>query len=83
MDQLTTEICKWINSIDNNFLISGSDLPAFDKPIIGCAATDDGLFTFLKKDIGPEFYWTPEQVFKTAFPKTQASQKKLSVIACI
>lgn len=83
MDQLTTEICKWMNSIDNNFLIPGSDLPAFGKPIIGCAMADDVLFSFLKQDIGPEFYWTPEQIFKTAFPETQVFNIELSVIAWI
>jgi epoxyqueuosine reductase QueG len=41
------------------------------------------LFVFLKKDIGPEFYWTPEDAFKAAFPDIKILPNELSVMAWI
>ena len=67
----------------NNALEPGSDLPAFDQPLVGFAAGEDELFTFIKNDIGPEFYWTPAEAFTIAFPTETVRADELSVIAWV
>jgi hypothetical protein len=52
----------------NNALEPGSDVPAFAEPLVEFAISEDDLFTFLKADIGPGFYWTPEEAFSLSFP---------------
>ena len=61
-----------MNNSSNNALEPGSELPAFAKPLVGFASGEDELFSFLKTDIGPEFYWTPEESFLLAFPRLPA-----------
>jgi hypothetical protein len=69
MCQITKQIESWINDRANNALEPGSELPAFAKPLVGFASGEDELFSFLKADIGHEFYWTPEEAFLSAFPE--------------
>ncbi len=83
MDQITKHIESWIDNIANNALEPGSELKAFDKPLIGLASGDDELFYFLKDDIGPDFYWTPERTFLLAFPDEKVRADELSVIAWV
>ena len=83
MYQIVAQINKWMDNIENNAITPGSELPAFGQPIIGCARGDDPLFVFFKEDIGPEFYWTPEEAFKIAFPDIKILPNELSVIAWI
>jgi epoxyqueuosine reductase len=83
MDQIVTKIHNWMENIVNNALMPESKLHAFANPIIGCARGDDPLFIFLKEDIGPDFYWTPEDAFKAAFPGKKVLPEELSVIAWI
>ncbi len=67
----------------NNCIEPGSEVPAFANPLIGCAAGEDKLFSFLKTDIGPDFYWTPDEAFAIAFPDDKVQAEELSVIAWI
>ena len=83
MQTITQQIELWMNQLANNALAPDSDLPAFNRPLIGCATGEDELFYFLKGDIGPEFYWTPEEAFSSAFPEEKAKADELSVIAWI
>lgn len=81
--QLSSRIADWMDDPANNSLGPGLDLPAFDTPLVGCARGDDPLFAFLKQDIGPDFYWTPDQAFARAFPGTPTPAADLSVISWV
>lgn len=83
MRQITDDIESWMADRTNNAIEPGSDLPAFAKPLVGFAVGEDQLFTFLKADIGAEFYWTPEEAFSLAFPGETVRAEELSVIAWI
>ncbi len=83
MCQITRQIESWMNKPANNALEPGSKLPAFDKPLVGFASGQDELFYFLKADIGPQFYWTPEEAFSSAFPEETIRPEELSVIAWV
>lgn len=77
-------IAAWMDDRAHNALFPGSDMPAFDTPLIGYADGADPLFTRIKEDIGPEFYWTPGQAFALAFPDdAPPPADKLTVIAWI
>jgi len=84
--ELTRFIRTWMKDGTNNALapdILDSTLRAFDEPLVGCAAGDDPLFGFLKKDIGPDFYFTPQEAFAMAHPGEKAGADELRVIAWI
>jgi epoxyqueuosine reductase len=83
MCKITKQIESWMNNPANNALEPGSEFPAFAKPLVGFASGEDELFYFLKTDIGPEFYWTPEEAFSSAFPDEKAGADELSVIAWV
>jgi len=83
MTEIIQQIVSWMENPANNFLEPDSDVPAFAKPLVGFALGEDELFTFLKTDIGPDFYWTPEQAFSLAYPNERAEATELSVIAWI
>ncbi len=83
MNELTSFISRWMLSPENNSIAPDSDLPAFDMPLIGCASAGDPLFSFLKNDIGADFYWLPEEAFSHAHPEAGAGAEDLSVIAWI
>ncbi len=83
MHWISEKIEQWMANLDNNAIEPGSALPAFDKPLVGVARGDDELFSFLKNDIGKDFYWTPLEAFIHAFPKEHVSADELSVIAWI
>ena len=83
MDRIAADIYTWMEDFANNALTPESDLPAFDRPVIGCARGNDPLFSFLKEDIGPDFYWTPVDAFKAAFPDAEVVSEDLSVIAWV
>ena len=83
MEGIVADIMDWMADRANNALWPGSGLPAFDAPLVGFAAGADPLFTFLRDDIGPEFYWTPEAAFADAFPDATAPAEELSVIAWV
>ncbi len=80
---IAEEIVAWMADRANNALFPGSGLPAFDRPLVGLAAGADPIFAFLRDDIGPEFYWTPEAAFARAFPDAPAPAEDLSVIAWV
>ncbi len=83
MEDITHRIEAWMANLANNSLEPGSQLPAFDNPLVGFAAGDDELFTFLKADIGSDFYWTPKEAFSTVFSKENVEADELTVIAWI
>jgi len=83
MKELADFIAGWMALRDNNAIAPDSDFPAFDTPLVGCASGADSLFPFLKEDIGPEFYWLPEEAFSHGFPGLGARADELSVIAWI
>ncbi len=81
MEPIAQDIADWMAERANNALFPGADQPAFDAPLIGFAAGADPIFAFLRDDIGPEFYWTPEAAFAAAFPDAPAPAGELTVIA--
>jgi len=83
MDQIATQIIEWMGNKLNNAIMPGSDLPAFGEPLVGYASGDDPLFAFFKEDIGSDFYWTPLEAFKAAYPDIRPLSNKLSVIAWV
>lgn len=83
MCQITESVAAWMADRANNAIEPGSDLPAFDTPLLGCASGADPLFAWLKQDIGPEFYWTPEEAFRLAFPEEDVRTEDLTVIAWV
>jgi ferredoxin len=80
---LSERMTDWMSFCENNSLGPGLDLPAFDAPLVGCASGGDSLFQFLKQDIGPDFYWTPDQAFAQAFPGSGVAGTDLSVISWV
>lgn len=83
MDNITQQIESWMDDPTNNALEPGSELRAFSTPLVGFAAGDDDLFSFLKEDIGSDFYWTPVEAFLSAFPDEEVDADELSVIAWV
>lgn len=83
LDQIIEKIELWMNDLSHNALEPGAKLPAFSKPLVGIASGDDELFRFLKKDIGPNFFWQPEDAFAAAFPGERIKPDELSVIAWV
>lgn len=55
----------------------------FAKPLVGFASGEDDLFPFLKADIGPDLYWTPEDAFALAFFEEKIRAEALTVIAWV
>lgn len=83
METLAAQMAAWMADRANNILAPGSDQPAFETPLLGCAAGADPLFAFLKQDIGPDFYWTPLEAFRLAFPDDETRAEDLSVLAWV
>ncbi len=83
MQSITTAIKEWMEIRANNAIEPGSDLAAFSTPLVGCASGADELFSFLKEDIGSEFYWTPVEAFSRAFPNDSVKASELSVISWV
>lgn len=65
-----------------NSLRKATDEPAWDGPLFGYARGDDSLFERLKDDIG-DFYWTPLEAFRLAWPGADVAAEQLSVISYI
>ena len=83
MVNITELIERWMDDLSNNALEPGSELKAFSKPLVGFASGDDELFSFIRDDIGANFYWTPEDAFSSAFPDETVEADELSVIAWV
>ncbi len=83
MDNIAEIITSWMEQHENNCIEPGSNLPAFDAPLIGIAAGDDELFSFLKEDIGSDFYWNPAEAFSAAYQDIAVDLSELSVISWI
>lgn len=83
IQKLTASITAWMEKKDNNAIGPNIDHAAFDTPLVGCAAGNDPIFFFFKEDIGPDFFWTPEEAFALAFPNESAPADELSVVSWI
>lgn len=83
MSKITAQIEAWLSDSSNNAIDPESDLSAFDVPLIGFASGDDELFSFLKTDIGADFYWTPQEAFQFAFPNEDVQADEISVISWV
>ena len=83
------DLSAWIRSAIEDFVASPENSlqnknneAAWEKPLVGFSQGDDPLYEEIKKLIGP-FYWDPADVFKAAFPDTEATAHELTVIAWI
>lgn len=83
LKKMIRDITEWMASGENNAIAPGAGEPAFDPPIVGCAAGADPLFERMKTDIGPDFYWTPPEAYALAFPDDPAPPEALTVIAWV
>ena len=79
----------WIEKIVRDFCASsanslenGTGEPAWDAPRFAYARGDDPLFEQMKKDIG-EFYWTPAEAFRLAYPGKDVDPSSLAVVSYI
>ncbi|WP_243312724.1 4Fe-4S ferredoxin [Fundidesulfovibrio agrisoli] len=83
MRDIVENVAAWMDDRANNAIEPGSDLPAFDTPLLGCASGADPLFERIKADIGPEFYWTPLDAYRLAFPEEAPAPEELRVISWV
>jgi len=83
MRLLIEAVAAWMSDRANNAISPGSSEPAFETPLFGVASGADPLFYWLKEDIGADFYWTPLEAWKEAFPHDEVSASELSVIAWV
>ena len=67
---------------DGNRLWQDRPEPAWGKPLIGVCRGDDPVFARYKEVVGP-IHWTPEEVFRIAFPGVVAEPAELAVISWI
>jgi len=79
IEQAIREFCE--TSPENDMHYPGHE-PLTDEPLVGFSAGDDPLYEFFKKDIGAPFM-TPLELFRTAFPDTDAGAGELTVISWI
>lgn len=80
--RLPQEIEGWLSEGANNYIEPQSNKAAFAVPLIGFASGADPIFTFLKEDIGTEFYWTPQDGYQQAFAR-DIDPVELSVISWV
>ena len=80
---IARDIMAWMADPANNALAPGLDEPAFDAPLVGCASGTDPLFAWLRDDIGPDFYWTPAEPLRLAFPERALRPEDVTVIAWV
>jgi len=83
MQRIVEAVTAWMSDRANNAISPGSIEPAFETPLFGVASGADPLFDWLKGDIGADFYWTPLDAWKEAFPDDAAQASELSVIAWV
>ena len=73
------EFCR--NSPENDMHYPERE-PLTDEPLVGFSTGDDPLYEFLKQDIGGPFM-TPLELFRAAFPDTDADAGDLTIISWI
>lgn len=83
VEYLVKTVTEWMAERANNAIFPGSEAPAFDRPLLGLASGADQLFETIKDDIGPDFYWSPLDAYRSAFPDDPARASDLTVIAWI
>ena len=80
----------WLKSVMDDFLLYSpkntlqdtSREKAFETGLMGFSRGDDPLYTAYKKYVGP-FHWTPLEIFRKAFPTSEAKAEDLTVISWI
>ena len=78
IEKMVREFC----ATPANSLHHATGEPAWAEPQLGYARGDDPLFARLKADIG-DFYWTPREAFRIAWPDIEVTAGQLSVISYI
>lgn len=80
---------EWIEAIITAFLDSPEnrlwpdrDEKAWERVIVGFSNGADPLYAFFKQDIG-DFYWTPVEAFRTAYPSREVLPSELTVVSWI
>lgn len=81
---------EWISRQINEFIQTsfhntlGDQIPekAWNQVLTGFSSGTDPLYQTIKQDIG-DFYWTPYQALKLAFPDADIKKEKISVISWI
>jgi hypothetical protein len=73
---------NFINDSPENTLKNESNEKAWDEPIVGFSSGADDLFQFYKKDIG-DFYLSPLEFFKHAYPNVHVEPIELTVISWV
>jgi hypothetical protein len=89
MDKDTSKLKPWIEETIRNYVRSAentlrneSNEPAWMEPLIGYSRGDDRLYPQLKSMIGP-FCWVPAEIFKLAFPDSNAAPGDLAVVSWV
>jgi len=79
----------WIRSLIGEFMKSPKNTlgntandKVFDMPIVGFASGGDPIYVEFKRDIG-NFYMTPLEAFRKAYPESYVASKDLTVISWV
>ena len=89
-DQGTGERLAWITQAVRDFwalsphntLGPDSGEKAWDEPLLACSRGDDPFYDRIKADLG-DFYWTPADAFRLAYPAEPAAADELTVITWV
>lgn len=80
---ITNEIKRFTLESPDNSLRNSDSEKSWDEPTVAFSSASDPLYQYFKDDIG-DFYWTPLEIYRRAFPKEKdASADKLSIISWI
>lgn len=79
---LKNNIISFANTSPENSLQNGTAEKAWDQPLVGFSRGDDLLYQKIKDQIG-DFYWTPIDVFRLAFPGSTIKSGQLNIICWI
>lgn len=79
LEQAIKEFCS---SSPENSLKNEAAERAWEEPLVGFSSGADPLYLQIKEDIG-QFYLTPLEIFRLAFPQIQATPEDLAVVSWI
>ena len=80
-EEIENAICRYVEDAPGN-RFPFYDAPIWETPLVGFSSGSDPLYSFFKGDIG-DFYQTPEDVFRDAFPDTMVDGERLTVISWV
>ena len=81
-DWTTALINDYIELSPENHLQDPGRERAFDRPLVGFASGGDPIFEDYKTHVGP-FHWTPLEIFKLTFPRSEIVASDLTVVSWI